>query len=485
MTIQAIWDLIRFHWLTLLVVGCLGAAAGAGVASTIEAKYTARAEIFIAVANSSDAATMAQAATYSRDQARNFAAVATRQLVLEPVAEDSGGDLTVGQLRGMVSASVPLNTSIVSIQATDPNPQIAARVANAVAISLADSTERLAPESENRATSVRVQSVERASVPALPSSPNVALLTLLGGLIGLFLGLLLLGIRNHFGAQVRTAAQASSITNAPVLGVVSRRRGSQKEPIVLASAPNSIHAEQYRQIRANLQALRTNQPHKVFVLTSTVEGEGRSTAAANIAATIAAAGTRVCLVEADLHRPTLASALGLDGTLGFNEVLAGEAEIEEALQPWGPDGLQVLVAGERPSQPSELLASRQAEEYLARIRDEFEVTIIDAPPLMEVTDATILARMFGGVIMVVSEREVRVRELERAVERMARVRAPILGTILSMTGNPWRTRRRVGYVDGPSETAADPTGSGRMESRPVIQLHDPRPTAQSTRTHGG
>lgn len=487
MTIQAVWDLVRVHWLTLLVAGCLGAAAGAGVSSTIEREYSARAEIFLAVANSSDSAGMAQAATYSQQQARNFAAVATRQLVLEPVADDLGGDLTVGELRAKVSASVPLNTSIVSVQALDPSPQQAARIADAVAVSLADSTERLAPESENRATSLRVQSVEKATVPQVPFSPNVGLLTLLGGLLGLVLGLVLLGIWDQFRGKVRTAEQASALTKAPVLGVISRRRGSQREPMVLASAPDSAHAEQYRQIRANVQALRTNQSHDVFVLTSTVSAEGRSAAAANIAATMAAAGIRVCLVEADLRRPVLASLLGLRTRLGFNAVLSGEVELRKALQPWGTDGLQVLVAGASSDNPRERLASREAAELLAVVRDQFEVTVIDAPPVMAVADATILARMFGGAVMVVSERGVRVRDLERAVERLSRVGAPITGTILAKSRKaPWDRRLRHGYAPGAENaTSRDATETPReAQSRPATQLHDSL-DAYNTRTQRG
>lgn len=471
MSIQAIWHLIRSHWLTLFVAGSLGVALGAAISTTVESQYSTRAEVFLAVANSSDAAGMAQGITYSQQQARNFAAVATRQLVLQPVADDLGGDVTVSELRAQVSASVPLNTSIVTIQATDPSPERAARVANAVATSLADSTGRLAPESEARASSVRVQSVEQATVPRAPSSPNVALWTLLGGLLGLLLGLLFVGVRDAFRARVRTAAQASAITHAPVLGIVSRRRRSQREPMVLEFAPNSPHAEQYRQIRANLLAMRTSPFPNVFVLTSSVPGEGRSTVAANIAATVAAAGIRVCLVEADLHRPSLASVLGLEPGSGLHAVLTGDAGLEEALQPWGPDGLQVLVAGATPLNPSELLTSPRAEECLVRIGDQFEVTLIDAPAVLDVTDAAILARMFGGAIMVVSERGVRVRVLERAVERMSQARTPLIGTILSMSSiAPRRKRLPPRHVGGsPGTTSGDPTARARnrAERRPL------------------
>jgi len=485
-TIRAMWNLIRFHWVLLLLATIIGMAAGWSLASTRTAEYTAKAEVFVVADSRRSAGDINQAATYSRDQAQNFAQVATRQLVLDRVIEDADLPLSVGQLRNKVSTSVPLNTSIISISATDPSAERAAVIANGVAASLSKSIIRLVPQRNGR-DPVEVESVERADVPQAPSGTPIALLTLVGGLVALVIALLLLGIKEFFRGRVRTAEQARDITRSPILGTVSRNSGGARHIIVLADAPNSAHAEQYREIRANLQALLTKPKRNVFVVTSSVSGEGRSTVAANIAATIAAAGTKVCLVEADLHRPALAGALGLETGLGFTSLVTGGAELNEALQPWGENGLQVLVAGSAPYNPSELLASREAEAVLTTIRDKFEVTIIDAPPVLPVADAMVLARLFGGAIMVVSERKVRVREGHHAVDRMAHVGAPILGTIFTLSKRASRSRRsRGGYSGGSTGESYDVTGASdhEGESRPVTKLRHAQRASISARVQG-
>lgn len=487
MTIRAVWDLVRFHWVVLLLVTIVGMTAGYGLSSLRDTEYTASADVFVVADSRRDANDINQAATYSRDQAQNFAEVATKALVLRPVVEDGDLGLSLDEVQSRVSTSVPLNTSMISITATDTSAARAAEIANRVALSLSMAITRLVPERNGRAQ-VEVQSVERASVPEAPSGPPVALLTLLGGMVALALALVLLGLREFYRGKVRTAEQASEITRAPVLGTVSKERRGSRELVVLAPAHNSAHAEQYRQIRASLQSFLSKPKRNVLVVTSSVPGEGRSTAAANIAATIAASGTKVCLVEADLHRPALADALGLDAGTGFTALLTGEADLEEALQPLGADGLQVLVAGSTPYNPSELLASREAEAWLTTIRDHFEVTIIDAPPVLPVADAMTLARYFGGAIMVVSERKVRVRQLQEAVEKMALVGAPVLGTILTMSKRAPRNKRMHdryarGNVGQVSETT-DLSAQGD-EGRPVTQLYHPRGSSISARVHGG
>ena len=116
---------------------------------------------------------------------------------------------------------------------------------------------------------------------------------------------------------------------------------------------------------------------------------------------MAQAGQRVALVDADLRRPTVAMYLGLEGNVGLTTELIGSADSQELLQPWGRDELYVLASGQIPPNPSELLGSAAMKELLLKLEAEFDAVIIDAPPLIPVTDATVLAQLVGGVILVV------------------------------------------------------------------------------------
>ena len=401
MTIHAVLTLLRYHWKALVVCTLLGALAGYGLASLRPQEYTAEAQVFVSVADSRTSTDIAQGATYAQDQARNFAALAQTQVVLEPVANNLPGDVSIKQVRGKINMTVPLNTSIISIKATDTSPRRAAEIANGVSASLATSVTKVAPKLDTGATPVRLTSVEQASVPTVPSSPVFALYVVIGGLLGLALAAVGLGLNDFLRARVRSPEHASELVGAPVIGVISLEKGLPRRAMVATAAKHSVRAEQYRQIRTNLRFLQMDQGRKMFVVTSTMPGEAKSTTAANLAATIAAEGSRVCLVEADLRKPTIGNLLDLENDIGLTTVLAGYAELDDVLQPWGPDGLQVLLSGELPPNPSELLGSRRAEELFRSVRERFDVTIIDCPPVLPVTDATILSRMFGGVLMVV------------------------------------------------------------------------------------
>ncbi|GHD45371.1 polysaccharide biosynthesis tyrosine autokinase [Mycetocola manganoxydans] len=464
---RGLLNLLRLHWLSVILVTALGGALGFGYTLLASPEYTADTELFIAVSSGENTGELAQGSNYSQQQARNYSAVATREIVLQPVINTLALDTTVKALRKRVSTTVPLNTSLISISVRDSDADRAAATANAIATSLSRSVEKLVPKLPDGSYPISLKTVQSATVPAFPSSPNTSLSVALGLLAGLALAVGGVAVREYVNAKVRTAEQIKAATGSNLLGSIVYDKSTSADPMALRANKLSPRAEEFRQLRTNLRFLQADNDHKVFVLTSSIPGEGKSATAANLAATIAASGASVCLVEADLRRPTLGGILDLEGGIGFTTLLAGEADLDDVLQPWGKDGLRVLLSGEIPPNPSELLGSVRAEEILTSIRDRFDVTIIDCPPLIPVTDATILARLFGGAILVVGAKKVETRELRRAVERMAVVDAPILGTVLNLAPASVMGRYRMTYSPQPA---------------PRTSSRSPRPKAQRAST---
>ena len=150
-----------------------------------------------------------------------------------------------------------------------------------------------------------------------------------------------------------------------------------------------------------MQYIEVDHDQKVFVVTSSLPEEGKSTTAVNLAVTLALTNQRVALVECDLRRPLIAKRLGLDGAVGTTSVLIGKVSLREAMQSYGDTGLQVLACGPIPPNPSELLQSKAMETLLAQLRAEFDVVLLDAPPLLPVTDAALLAAQTDGALVVV------------------------------------------------------------------------------------
>src|SRR6185436_5114118 len=158
-------------------------------------------------------------------------------------------------------------------------------------------------------------------------SPSPLLNIGLGALVGLVLGLGLAILRDILDTSIRSAEALRSISQVPVLGVIAMDGSSKKAKPLVDRNPRSPRAEAFRQIRTNLQFVNVDSPLRVLVVTSPSEQEGKSTTAANLALTIAETGRKVLLIEGDLRRPQVAEYLGLEGSVGLTNVLAGQVDI--------------------------------------------------------------------------------------------------------------------------------------------------------------
>jgi receptor protein-tyrosine kinase len=190
-------------------------------------------------------------------------------------------------------------------------------------------------------------------------------------------------------------------------------------------------AEDYRQLRANLQFLNVDEPPRVIMVSSAVPAEGKSTCVVNLASALAEAGKRVTVVEADLRRPKITRYLGLVGGVGLTNVLAGTAEIDDVMQKYR-DNLWVIPAGPLPPNPGELLASSQMSAVLDKLRGQNDFLLVDAPPLLPVADASALAVFTDGVVLSIRYGSTRDEELQQAAATLERLGARTLGVILNM-----------------------------------------------------
>ena len=172
--------------------------------------------------------------------------------------------------------------------------------------------------------------------------------------------------------------------------------------VALVGNSKSAAAEGFRTLRTNLQFLSADKPLKVLVITSSAPAEGKTTTAINLATSLAQMGQRVLLVDADLRRPSLHRSFNLAATPGLSNFLVGKAELSAVLKKTPIEGLQVLVSGPIPPMPAELLGSHRMGELLDQLRPQFDTVLLDTPPVVAVTDATLLATMADGVLLVVS-----------------------------------------------------------------------------------
>ena len=202
--------------------------------------------------------------------------------------------------------------------------------------------------------------------------------------------------------------------------------------LITLTNPRSPVSEAYRTLRTNLEFFSLDEPVRTLVVTSPGAKDGKSTVLANLAVALAQGGKRVILVDCDLRRPTQHTLFGLDNATGLTTMMLDEAaQSKPPLRETSVDGLRVLTAGPLPPNPAELLGSRRMKETLAALLKKADVLLFDAPPVLAVTDALVLAVRTDGVLLVVKAGGTTREHVQQAKERLERVNARIVGAVLN------------------------------------------------------
>jgi capsular exopolysaccharide synthesis family protein len=291
--------------------------------------------------------------------------------------------------------------------------------------------------------------VTPAQAPVSPSSPKTVQDVLLGIAAGLALGLGVAFLRDSFDDRLTSKEAAESAGGAPVLAMTPLVSSWQRHKplVVTVAAPNSPAAESYRSLRTSLQFARQEQQLRSLVVTSPGAAEGKTATLANLGVVFSQAGERVVLVSCDLRKPRIGAFFGLDEQAGLTGVLLGEWTLEEAVLPVpGFERLSLLPAGSVPLNPSELLDSARARDIFTRLRNQYDLVLIDSPPVLPVTDAAILSRHADATLMLAAAGQTRRSDLHRAVEKLDQVGVTILGTVLNKVTR--QTGRSYGYGYG-------------------------------------
>jgi len=204
------------------------------------------------------------------------------------------------------------------------------------------------------------------------------------------------------------------------------------DALVTINEPLSPVSEAYRTLRMNLQYAALDSALRTLLVTSPGPGEGKTTTLANLAVTMAEAEQRVIMVDADLRRPYLHQLLGVQNTAGLTTMMVEEQALDTPpLQPTPVKGLQLLASGPLPPRPADLLGSKRMEKVIERLLSEADVLLFDAPPLIVVTDAVVLATKVSGVLLVVSSGQTKREHAQCAIERLNKVNARVVGAVLN------------------------------------------------------
>lgn len=478
--------ILRVYWKAIVAFTLLATLAAAGW-TVLQPKVYSSDSSGIVVTPGSDNVSLALAGdSLAKAKVKNYESVAKSRLVADRVIQSLDLKTSADALLGSITIKVPLDTAEIKVTAQSTDPATAQRVADAWVNGLAAQVEAIetAPATDSAgqagagqadaATAVRVLPLGKAVLPTSPTSPNTKLNLALGALVGLALGVAYALIRRHLDRRIRKAADIERLFGVPVIGTLPvDHRLDGKSTIVDAGTAAQLHdaggamAEALRELRTNLSFLDVDQPPRIIVVTSSMQAEGKSTVTANLAVTMAAAGENVVVVDGDLRRPTLVDVFNLVPGVGVTDVLTGTAELADVLQPWGAlPNLSVLGSGRIPPNPSELLGSRAMKNMLTTLAKD-AVVLIDAPPLLPVTDAAVLSRVADGAIVVIRTGRTTQEQLDQSLGNLEKVKGSVLGAVLNYV--PTKGTDAYSYYGTYTSAAAHPPA----EPEPLSEWPEP------------
>lgn len=219
-----------------------------------------------------------------------------------------------------------------------------------------------------------------------------------------------------------------------------RENLSRKNTLIVEHEPNSPISEQYKTIRTNIMFSSVDKALKTILVTSATPASGKSTTAANLAASFAKAGNKTILVDADMRKPTLNLIFATRNNRGLSTAIVGDVEFDQVIKEVGDDGLHLMTSGPVPPNPAELLHSNKMKELLRILSQEYDIVIIDSPPLLSVADAQIVGGNVDGTILVTNVMDNNRDQIGKAKDILSKSNSNILGVVLNnvnMKGNEY------------------------------------------------
>lgn len=449
----------RRRWVILLVTVAAIAVAAAG---SLIAQPMYAAHVTVRVAAAPNPLIDRPDLGYAERIMNTYVAIARSTPILETVIANLGLEASPRDVRNMVSIELIGDTELMRITGNNPDPNVAAAVANGLARAIIADNE-MSPTTQTASSTIlsQLEQVQRemaelraeydrllveqpgetalitetgrsatvkqqiyetllaqydqarlrealsrnaitiidpAETPEFPSTPRKAFNTVLGAVLGLMGGVGLSLLLELLDRRVYTVEQAQLLTNLPLLGAIP----FATEQNGASDGMNPEQREAYRRLRTSIMALQQGEhPVRTIMVTSAEANEGKSTIVANVAASLASMGQSVLLVDCDMREPALHKRFKLDNRVGLSNILQNAATIDEPIQATSISGLSVLTSGPMPDDPTALLASDRMEATLKILAARYDYVLLDTPPVIPVVDAVAVAPFVDGIVQII------------------------------------------------------------------------------------
>ena len=437
MDLRDFYRLVLRNLPVVLVSVLFGLGVSAGITYSMTPIYQAKIQLFVSTPSSAlDVSALVQGSSFSQQRVKSYAQIVNGPETLKPVILKLDLPYTYERLAKNVTATAPLDTVLISVTVSDPDPYLAARIANAVGQQFAITANSLEISGSTNSSAIKVSMVKTASLPKSPSSPKTALNLLLGLILGFGLGVGLSILRTIFDNTVKNEVDLDS---TPVLAAIAFDDSSAEKPLITQISRYAPRTESFRQFRTNLQYIRSEIPPKVIAVTSAVPGEGKTSTSINLAISFATSGMKTLLIEGDMRRPKIKEYIGHDSkTTGLSEILSGKIQgdiaerVNSASFEFADHELTIISSGATPPNPAELLDSETFKQMIEYVKGKYDFVIIDCPPTLLVADATIISARTDGAVIVSRVAKTRINQFLGARENLTNVGVHVLGAVMNM-----------------------------------------------------
>ncbi len=362
------------------------------------------------------------------------------QKVLREVVADTGINITEEQLKKEISIESVSSTSLINISVEDKIPENSSKIANEIANVF---TKKVAEIYNIN----NVQIVNQAEIPQGPSNINHKKDIVIFGLVGLLVSITYIIIANMLDTTIKSSEELDDIFGLPILASIpmygkKSQKGNDKE-LIVDKDPKSPISEVFRTLRANIQFMNTKKKSKVVLITSTVEGEGKSWIAANLAVTFAQAGKLALLIDADMRKGRQYDMFNIKAKPGISNYLSGIInenkeknedeinDIENYIQETQIKNLYVIPSGDVPPNPSELLLSHKMKEVIKKLKEQCDVIIVDGTQCDLIADSLVLARLADTTIITTAYKQTKKENLRKVIEKIINVGGKNIGFVLN------------------------------------------------------
>lgn len=420
----------RQRWKVVFAAVLLGIVCAAGVSALTQPQYVASTQLFVTTTGGASVVEAYQGNLFGKERVLSYAQLASGKQVAQRAVDQLQIAMTADQLMSEVTAEPVPDTVLLDISVSNPNPAMAADLANAVALQTTQLVEELETSARGGSPAATATLVDDAQVPVSASVPNWTRNLLVGALAGLLIGLVAAIARDKLDRSVRSSDEAAGAAGAPFIGSIPGPGRGKSQGIPFGADQNAT-TEAFRVLRTNVLSSDGGRTSGAFVVAGPTSGAGASTLSLGLAAAVAESGRSVVVVDGDLRNRGVSKRIDMDDAAGLGEALTGSARVSELVLDTDVRGLHVLPAGSASDQSTKLLGGDAMVRIIKELASNFDLVLIDGSPLLAFSDSVVLANATDGVLVVAQANSTTTADIAAAAEKVTTAGSQVLGVALT------------------------------------------------------